>query len=72
MPAISEAEKQRRRQINASVIGSHEMEGLPPDAETIRLLDRYAKGELSREQLSAALTSHAMSLAEALRGLSAA
>jgi hypothetical protein len=48
------------------------MEALPPDAETTRLLDRYANGELSREQLSAALRSHAMSLAEALRGVSAA
>jgi len=63
MAELSKAEKERRRRINGSVVGSHEMEGLPPDEETLRLLDLYAEGHLSPEQLSAALHAHALSLA---------
>jgi hypothetical protein len=63
MPTLSEAEKQERRRINASVVGTHLMEGLEPDEATSLLLQRYADGELSAEQLSAALHEHGLAVA---------
>jgi hypothetical protein len=64
MSMISESEKQRRRLINESVVGTHIMEGLPPDQETRTLLLKYEEGDLTAEQLSVALHAHAMSLVE--------
>jgi hypothetical protein len=63
MPTLSEAEKQQRHRINASVVGTHLMEGLAPDEITSGLLQRYADGEINGEQLSAALGEHALSVA---------
>jgi len=58
MAGISEDEKLRRRESNEDVLGTHAMEGLSPDAATRALMDRFADGELSREQLSAAIDLH--------------
>jgi hypothetical protein len=69
MPRISQAEKLRRRRINESVIGTNAMEGLTLDAETLALMDRYAEGELTREQLSAEIDRHVDKLLAA-QGLS--
>ena len=63
MPTLSEAEKQERRRINASVVGTHLMEGLEPDEATSLILQRYADGELSAEQLSVALHEHCLAVA---------
>ncbi len=66
MPEIAADEMTRRRQRNASVLGSQAMIGCPADAETVRLLDRYAEGELDSEELSAALDFHARNLVATL------
>jgi hypothetical protein len=68
---VSEAEKLRRRRINESVIGTNAMEGLTLDAETLALMDRYAEGELTREQLSAGIDRHVDKLLAA-QGISGA
>jgi hypothetical protein len=62
MPAISEQEKLRRRQSNQDVLGTHAMEGIFPDAATLALMDRFAEGELSREELSYAIDLHVQGL----------
>ena len=62
MPIISETEKKRRSRINASVLGTHAMEGMYPDATTQALLRKYEAGELTREQLSAEIDRHVESL----------
>lgn len=58
MPTISQAEKLRRRRVNASVAGTNLMEGLTLDAETQRLMRQFEEGEFTREQLSAAIHAH--------------
>jgi hypothetical protein len=63
MPTISEAEKQRRLLAVGSVIGTHVMEGLEPDAETRAIFQRYAEGGLDSDELSEALHAHAFSVA---------
>jgi hypothetical protein len=68
---VSEAEKLRRRRINESVIGTNAMEGLTLDTETLALMDRYAEGELTREQLSAGIDRHVDKLLAA-QGISGA
>jgi len=62
MAPISEEEKRRRRDINASVLGTNAMEGLTLDAETLALMDRYAEGAFTREELSAAMDLHVKKL----------
>lgn len=62
MAQISEDEKLRRRLINESVVGTNAMEGLTLDAETLALMRRYEEGDLTREQLSAAIDSHVQKL----------
>ncbi|SNT30948.1 hypothetical protein SAMN05421770_10795 [Granulicella rosea] len=62
MAHISEDEKLRRRQSNEDVLGTHAMEGLFPDTTTTALLERFAEGELNREQLSAAIDLHVQQL----------
>lgn len=47
-----------RRVALHSVLASFGMEGLEPDAETSALLEQYAKGSLSLEQLGAAIEGH--------------
>lgn len=68
MAGIADEEKLRRTQSNLDVLGTHEMEGLVPDATTKALLDQFADGQLSREELSAAIDRHVQSLLEA-RGI---
>ncbi len=58
MARISEEEKLRRRRSNECVLGTHAMEGLFVDAATLSLLESYAEGELTREQLSNAIDRH--------------
>ncbi len=58
MAAITEEEKLRRQRVNASVFGTNAMEGLTLDAETLGLMRRFETGELTREQLSAAIDEH--------------
>ncbi len=62
MVPISPEESLRRHQANEDVLGTHAMEGLKPDAQTLVLLDRFAKGELDRAQLSAEIDRHVESL----------
>lgn len=47
-----------RRTDVASVLASFNMEGLEPDAETASLLQQYAVGTLSAEQLGSAIERH--------------
>jgi hypothetical protein len=58
MAAISEEEKLRRRQGNESILGSWAMEGMTLDATTLALARRFEEGELTREQLGAAIDRH--------------
>jgi hypothetical protein len=62
MSQISEEEKLRRRQVNESVLGTNAMEGLTLDAETLALMRRFEEGELTRQQLSAAIDRHVETL----------
>ena len=72
MAELTEAEKQKRRRIVGSTIGTHAMEGLRPDAQTLDILNRYADGELSPEQFSEHMQAHAKTLVAALRPLAGA
>ena len=51
----------RTTEVN-SVLASFRMEGLEPDAETASLLQQYAAGVLSAEQLGSAIKRHAAQL----------
>jgi hypothetical protein len=62
MAQISAPEKFLRHQSNQDVLGTHAMEGIAPDAATLALMDRFAEGELSREELSAAIDLHVQGL----------
>jgi hypothetical protein len=62
MAFISEAEKNRRRQVNDSVIGTSAMEGVTLDRKTLALMRRFEDGDLTRAQLSAAIDEHVMSM----------
>lgn len=62
MANISEEEKLRRRRIVSSVLGTHAMEGLSPDAGTADLLERYESGELTLDAFSSAMDKHALEL----------
>ena len=70
MPAISEKERTRRRNLNESVIGTNLMEGLTLDGETLSLMRLYEEGEMDREQLSAAIDLHVDRMIEQRRSLS--
>jgi len=61
MPTISEVEKRQRLLAVGSVIGTHDMEGIELDATVHVLMERYAQGELSLAQFSAAMEDHAQS-----------
>jgi hypothetical protein len=62
MVEITVQEKMRRRQSIDSVLGSHAMSGLFPDAETLALMQRYTEGEFTLEEWSAAMDAHANDL----------
>ncbi len=62
MAFVSAEEKAGRRESVASTIGTHAMEGLVPDPETIAILTRYQEGELSLEEFSEAMDAHARTL----------
>jgi len=64
MALISEEEKNRRRRIVGSVIGTHAMEGIEPDAHVLVLYKRYESGEFTSDQLDRAMEAHANSLVE--------
>jgi hypothetical protein len=55
-PAIDPVD--RRTEVS-SVLASFRMEGLEPDAETASLLQQYAAGAMSVEQLGSAIERHA-------------
>ena len=67
METITAAERARRRRIVGSAIGTHEMEGLSPDAKTRQIMSSYAEGELTTEQFSDAMQRHAAEVLERLR-----
>ena len=69
MPAISENEQFRRQRMVRSVIATHAMEGIDPDAATLALYRRYESGELTLEGFSAAMDAHALELVAANRPL---
>ncbi len=54
-PAVDSVD--RRTEVR-SVLASFRMEGLEPDAETASLLQQYAAGALSVEQLGSAIERH--------------
>jgi len=70
MASISEEERVRRQLVNASVIGTSAMEGLELDSETVTLMHLFETGELSREQLSAAIDAHVAEMLAARRNQS--
>lgn len=66
MATISEQEKLRRREVNASVVGTNALEGLTLDRETLGLMRRFEEGEFTRQELSAAIDRHVQVMAEDL------
>ena len=62
MPAISQEERMRRHSNMESVRGTHAMEGMFPDSQTLVLMQKYESGEFTMEQFSAAMQAHALSL----------
>ncbi len=67
---IAEEEKRRRRESNASVLGTHALSGLLPD--TVALMNRYAEGDFTREELSAEIDLRVKNLLVGRRKLAAA
>jgi hypothetical protein len=51
--SVSVTERAERSRAVAAVIHSGRLEGFPDNPEWIRQLDRFAKGEISREELRA-------------------
>jgi hypothetical protein len=72
MATISEDEKRSRHASMQSVLGSHAMEGLFPDAATSALIKRYEEGELTLDQFSEAMDIHAQKLLAAQRKMAGA
>lgn len=72
MAPISEKEKLSRHASMQSVLGSHAMEGLFPDAATSTLIRRYEEGELTLDQFSEAMDQHAQKLLAAQRNMAGA
>lgn len=62
MPPISEQERSRRTAMVQSVLGTHAMEGIEPDAPTLALFRQYESGELTLDELSSAMDAHATRL----------
>ena len=62
MPPITEEERDLRQRSMASALGSNEMEGLFADEPTRVIVERYIEGELTPDQFSEAMNSHAASL----------
>jgi hypothetical protein len=69
---ITEEEKRRRRESNASVLGTNAMSGLFPDKETLALMNLYAEGEFTMEELSAEIDLHVKKLLADMRKRAAA
>ena len=72
MPTMSASEKARRIRINESVAGTHAMEGLQLDQQTLNLMRMWEDGEIDADQLSEALHAYGMSLVESTRAVGAA
>ncbi len=71
MPRISESESVRRHDMMQSVLGTHEMEGMFADEETLAIIQKYVTGEFEMDEFSAAMDAHARSLIPARSTLSA-
>jgi len=69
MSAVSAEETSRRQRDIQSALGTHAMEGLFPDAATQDILRRFESGEITLEQFSESMDSHARSLIAARRTL---
>jgi hypothetical protein len=69
MPVISEEEKRRRLQVVESVIGTNTIAGIELDAATHEIFQRFASGDLTLDQFSAAMDAHALELVAAHRDL---
>jgi hypothetical protein len=72
MALISEQEKQRRHAIIVNVLGTSEMQGLTPDADSAEMMRRFEEGELTLEELGAAMSRHANELLPAQSDATAA
>ena len=70
MLEITKSEKWQRRLAVDNAIGTHVMEGLPPDSETHRILELYAAGEFTEEQFEVAMDRHAQSVLNNIRARS--
>jgi Antitoxin VbhA len=56
---LTEAERMERREAVESAIGTHRAEGISLDETVLSLMDRFANGEFTLGQFSAAMDSHA-------------
>ena len=72
MALISKEEMNRRKRMVASVIGTHAMEGITPEAETVALYRRYEEGDLTLEESGLAIDAHAGRLVAATRQMAGA
>lgn len=71
MGLISEEEKLRRRESNASILGTNAMEGQFLDDPTLFLLRQFEEGELDQQELSAAINEHVREMLAARQSLQA-
>ena len=65
MNANHQEELLKRQEAVENAIGTHVMEGLPPDPVTAQILERYASGELTLDAFSSAMDQHAHALLQA-------
>jgi hypothetical protein len=62
MPIIAEEEKQKRRRIVGSVIGTNRMDGIEINPTCQSIMDQYAEGHITLEEMSAAIDIHVSTL----------
>jgi hypothetical protein len=58
MPIISEEEKQRRRRVVGSVIGTNRMDGIETNQICQSIMNQYAEGHIALDEMSAAIDIH--------------
>ncbi len=58
MALIAEAEKQRRQQIVASVLGTNVMEGITLDRPMMSALQQFESGAITVEEFSSTVRDH--------------
>jgi len=58
MPIIAEEEKQKRRRIVGSVIGTNRMDGIEINPTCQSIMNQFAEGRITLEEMSTAIDIH--------------